>query len=257
MHKAKLFKMTLVYAIIIALWQAIYIINVDVLNIWKPYNFPSPIGVVKSFYSLVIDNTISTALITSMKRLVAGYAISLLIGITLGFLLAHFKFIGESLNGIILGFQTLPSICWIPFSILWFGLDESSILFVIAIGSVFAITMATESGLRSVHPLYIKAGRNMGADGLKLYKNIVIPAALPNIIHGLKQGWSFAWRGLMAGEMISASKGLGQVLMVGRELADINQVTLIMLIIIIIGLFIDKFIFGKIEDKVRYIWGVK
>lgn len=257
MHETKIFKNVLVYSAIIILWQLIYVINVDILSIWKSYNFPSPLGVIKSFYSLVIDNTILTAFTVSMKRLLVGYTVSLVIGTIIGFLLAHFKLIGESLNGIILGLQTLPSICWIPFSILWFGLDESSILFVIAIGSVFAIAMATEAGIKSVNPLYLKAGKNMGADGIKLYKNVIIPAALPSIIQGMKQGWSFSWRGLMAGEMISASKGLGQVLMAGRELADINQVTVIMLIIVIIGLFIDKLVFGKIEGKVRYIWGLK
>ncbi|WML36771.1 ABC transporter permease [Clostridium sp. OS1-26] len=257
MQKTKLFKNVLVYSALIILWQLIYVINVDVLSIWKPYNFPSPIEVIKSFYSLVIDNTMVTAFAVSMKRLLIGYSISLVIGTIIGFLLAHFKIIGESLNGIILGFQTLPSICWIPFSILWFGLDESSILFVIAVGSVFAIAMAIEAGIKSVNPLYLKAGKNMGADGIKLYRNVIIPAALPSIIQGMKQGWSFSWRGLMAGEMISASKGLGQVLMAGRELADVNQVTVIMLIIVIIGLCIDKLIFGRIEEKVRYIWGLK
>lgn len=255
-EKSKLFKIALVYLALILIWQLIYIINVDVLEIWKAYNFPAPIEVIKSFYSLIIDNTLSIACFASMKRVLIGYAISLVIGVVIGFILAHFNLIGESFKGLILGLQTLPSICWIPFAILWFGLNESSILFVIAIGSVFAIAIATEAGIKNVNPIYLKAGKNMGASGIKLYINVVIPAALPSVISGMKQGWSFSWRGLMAGEMLTASKGLGQILMAGRDLADINQVTLVMIVIVIIGLCVDKLVFGKIESRIREIWGL-
>ena len=117
--------------------------------------------------------------------------------------------------------------------------------------------MATEAGISDVNPIYLKAGKNMGAPGFKLYVNVIIPAALPSVISGMKQGWSFAWRGLMAGEMMSASKGLGRVLMAGRDLSDINQVTVVIILIIIIGLSIDKLIFGKIESKIREIWGLR
>jgi len=174
----------------------------------------------------------------------------------LGFILANFTFAQENFNGIILGIQTLPSICWLPFAILWFGLNESSILFVIVIGSVLSIAMAVEGGIKNINQLYIKAGKNMGAKGIQLYYNIIIPAALPSIISGMKQGWSFSWRGLIAGEMLSASKGLGQVLMAGRELADINQVTAIMIVIVVIGIFVDKVIFGCTERKIRNVWGL-
>lgn len=244
------------YGILILIWQLLYVVNVDVLHIWKVYNFPSPLEVARSFYNLAVDNTIMDAIAISMKRIIYGYSISLVIGITIGIILAGFKFMGEIFNGLILGFQTLPSICWIPFAILWFGLDENAILFVIAIGSVFAIAIATESGIRNVNSLYIKAGKNMGAKGVKLYLNVIIPASIPSVVSGMKQGWSFSWRGLMAGEMLAASKGLGQVLMSGRELADINQVALVMVIIILIGVSIDKLIFGKIENKLREIWGM-
>lgn len=243
------------YFFVILIWQLLYLINVDIIGIWKAYSFPSPIEVIKSFYSLCADGTIFTAIVASIKRILIGYGISLAIGFLLAILLANFRLIGETFNGLILGLQTLPSVCWIPFAILWFGLDASSIIFVITVGSVFAIAMATENGIRNVNPIYLKVGKNMGARGVKLYISVIIPAAIPSIISGMKQGWSFAWRGLMAGEMMFASKGLGQVLMSGRDLADINQVTVVMIIIIIIGLCVDKMIFGKIESKVRERWG--
>lgn len=255
MQKISRIKKIAVYFLVILIWQLVYVINVEVIGIWKAYNFPSPLEAIKSFNYLYSDGTIFIATVASMKRVCVGYGISLVIGFFLGILLEKFRLIGETFNGLILGFQTLPSICWIPFAILWFGLDEHAIIFVIAIGSVFAVAMSTENGIRNINPLYIKAGKNMGARGIKLYINVIIPAAIPSIISGMKQGWSFAWRGLMAGEMISASKGLGQVLMMGREIADINQVTVVMILIVIIGLFVDRFVFGKIESKVRERWG--
>ena len=192
-----------------------------------------------------------------MKRLVMGYSLSLFIGLSIGLALVKYKYIDKNCSPLILGLQTLPSICWLPFAILWYGLNENAIIFVIAIGSTFAIAIATESGIKNVSPLYIKAGRNMGASGAALYWNIIIPASLPAIISGMKQGWSFAWRGLMAGEMLAASKGLGQVLMTGRELADISQVVAVMLIIILLGLSIDKLVFSKIETDIRQKWGLQ
>jgi NitT/TauT family transport system permease protein len=151
---------------------------------------------------------------------------------------------------LILGVQTLPSICWVPFAILWLGLTESAIIFVIVMGSTFSIAIAVDMGLRSVNPIYIKAAKTMGAKGIALYAKVVFPASLPPLISGLKQGWSFAWRSLMAGEVMTATVGLGQALTMGRDLADINKVMLIILITIMLGVFIEKLVFTMTENKV-------
>ena len=226
------------------------------LGIWKPYTFPSPISVFKTLVGLISDNTLGIAILSSMKRIIIGYSISILIGIIIGLTIVRYKYLDENFSALILGLQTLPSICWLPFAILWYGLSESAIIFVIAIGSTFAISIAIESGIKNVNPLYLRAAKTMGAGGLKIYWNVIIPASLPNVISGLKQGWSFAWRALMAGEMLSATKGLGQVLMIGRDLADISQVMAVMIVIIILGLTVDKLIFGRIEANIRYKWGL-
>ena len=239
------------------IWELVYKVGVDTLHIWKPYTFPSPIDVIKSIWSLIKDNTLGIAVVVSLKRLIEGYLVSLIIGLALGLLIVRYKYLDENFSALILGLQTLPSICWLPFAILWFGLNEKSIIFVIAVGSIFAIAMATEAGIKNVNPIYVKAASTMGAKGFKLYWNVVIPSALPSIVAGMKQGWSFAWRGLMAGEMLSATKGLGQVLMVGRDLADISQVMAVMVVIIILGLTFDKFIFGKLEENIRYRCGLE
>lgn len=124
-------------------------------------------------------------------------------------LVARSRYLNDTLNPLLLGLQTLPSICWLPLAILWFGIGEDSIVFVIAIGSIFSISMATISGMKNVSPIYMKVAKTMGVHGLRACTTVIIPAALPAIITGMKQGWSFAWRALMAGEMLSATKGLG------------------------------------------------
>ncbi|MDF2503487.1 MULTISPECIES: ABC transporter permease [Clostridium] len=230
----------------------VYKIGVDALGVWKPYTFPSPIDVIKTLISLVKDGSLFIAIAVSLRRLAIGYLISLAIGLSLGLLIVRYKYLDENFSSLILGLQTLPSVCWLPFAILWYGLNEKSIIFVITIGSIFAVCMATEAGIKNVNQLYVKAGKVMGARGIKLYWNVVIPSALPAIISGMKQGWSFAWRALIAGEMLSATKGLGQILMVGRDLADISQVMAVMVIIIVLGLVIDKLIFGSLEKNMRY-----
>lgn len=228
----------------------------DWLRIWKPYIFPSPIAVFTTLWSLILDGTMSIAILASAKRILVGYFLSILIGIVVGLAIVRFKYLDENVSPLILGLQTLPSICWLPFSILWYGLNESAIIFVITIGSTFAVSIAIESGMKNINPLFARAAKTMGAKGFSLYWNVIIPASLPSIISGLKQGWSFAWRALMAGEMISATKGLGQVLMVGRDLADISQVMAIMIVIVILGVAVDKLIFGKIELNIRQRWGL-
>lgn len=239
------------------IWELVYKIFVDALNLWKPYTFPSPMDVLNTLIGLIGDNTLFLAIIASLRRLFIGYIISLVVGILVGLFIVKYKYVDENLSPLILGLQTIPSVCWIPFAILWYGINENSILFVTVIGSIFSIAISTESAIKNVNPIYVKAARTMGASGRKLYFNVVIPSALPGIVSGMKQGWSFAWRALMAGEMLSASKGLGQVLMAGRDLGDVSQVMAVMIVIVAFGLIFDKLLFGKLEKNIRYKCGLE
>ena len=245
----KLFKRILFYLILIIVWELIYKLNVEYFGFWKAYSFPSPIDVTKTLLNLIRDNTLGIAILASLKRVSVGYLISTFIGLMLGIIIVKFKYIDENLKPLILGLQTLPSVCWLPFAILWYGLNESSIIFVIVIGSTFSIAIAVESSIKNINPIYVKAAKTLGAKGNKVYLDVILPASLPGILSGLKQGWSFAWRALMAGEMLSATTGLGQVLMMGRDLSDISQVVAIMLVIIILGLIVEKLIFGQNRRK--------
>lgn len=245
------------YLMLILLWELSYRLGVEVLGLWKQYSFASPISVLVTLVGLITDNSLGPAVLASIKRIFFGYGISLLVGLAAGILIVRFRYIGENIRPVVQGLQTLPSICWLPFAILWYGLNESSIIFVTAIGSTFAVIIAVESGIKNVNPLYIRAALTMGAKGISMYKNVIIPAALPVIISGVKQGWSFAWRALIAGEMLCATVGLGHILMVGRELADITQVMAVMVVIILLGLTVDKLIFYRIESYIRYRWGLE
>lgn len=240
----------------IAVWELSYKIGVEALGIWKPYSFPSPESVLQTLLALMGDNTLWIAIFTSVRRIITGYCISVVIGVAMGLFMERFRIIGKHLSPLLLGLQTLPNVCWIPFAVLWYGLGESSILFVVVMGSAFAITLTVESGIRNVNPLLIKAAKTMGITGRKAYWHVAVPAALPTIMSGMKQGWSFAWRALMAGEMFTATVGLGQVLTIGRELADISQVVAVMIVIILLGLLADKIVFHKIESGIRVRWGL-
>jgi len=238
------------YALLIAAWQTIYYLGVSVFNLWKPYAFPTPVGVWNSLISLIEQNGLFNAVFYSLERGFIGYFIAVVIGFIIGICLIKFKFLTHTAKPLILGIQTLPSICWVPFAILWFGLNERAIIFVVVMGSLFSIAISVDMAIRSVNPLYVKAAKTMGAKEYDLYIRVILPASLPSLVSGLKQGWSFAWRSLMAGEIMVAAIGLGQALTMGRDLADINRVALIIIIIIILGALIEKLVFTTIEDRV-------
>lgn len=244
------------FLILILVWECIHFIFVVWLQLWKPYTFPSFFQVVETLGHLMKNNVLFIAIVASLKRVLFGYGLSIILGGILGLVMVQFKYLAKHLSSLILGFQTLPSVCWLPFAILWFGLNENAIIFVIAIGSVFAISLAVQAGILSINPLYIKAGWTLGASGWKKFVYIIAPASFPAILSGLKQGWSFAWRALMAGEMLSATKGLGQILMVGRDLGDISQVMAVMLVIVVIGLIVDRFVFYQLERRLHEKWGL-
>lgn len=236
--------------ILIALWQGFYWLAVDVLELCKSYTVPSPMGVGQRFIELCQEGTLFEATGNSLARGIVGFVIAVVIGALLGLLIHHFKYLQKNLKPMILGMQTLPSVCWVPFSILWFGLSTQAILFVVVMGAAFSVSISVDNAIKNVPPIYTKAALTMGATKRQLYKNVILPACLPELISGLKQGWSFAWRALMAGEVMTTSIGLGQTLITGRDLADINQVMLVMLVIVLVGIVIDKCIFSIIEHRI-------
>lgn len=185
-----------------------------------------------------------------------------MIGIILGFIIYRFKTLGEAVKPLVLGLQSLPSICWVPFALLWFGIGERAIIFIIVLGSAFSIAISVSEAIANVSPIYIKAAKTMGINqrGIganSLFRKVILPGGLPTIFLGLKQGWAFAWRALISGEVIASRTGLGYILMVGRDFQDIGQVAAVMIVIIAIGLALDKLLFNKINEEIIYKWGLE
>ena len=245
------FRQLVFYALLLAIW-----IVVARLRIWPPYMIPSPRGVFESLRAGFSDHSFWIAIVISMKRIAVGYAISVVIGIVLGLILATSDFLEQTLGGLMVSLQSLPSICWLPMAVLWFGLSEKAILFVVIMGSVLSVTISMEAGRKQMPKIYSLAARNLGAHGLKLFFYVLFPASLPYLVSGLKQGWAFAWRSLIAGEMIFVSLGLGQLLMMGRDLNDMSQVVAVMILIVVIGYIVDGLIFKTMERRLQDRWGL-
>jgi NitT/TauT family transport system permease protein len=225
------------------------------LGIYEGYLFPSPQEFAATFVNGFQTGTFPTAIAASLSRLLFGFVVSIFLGVALGTLLSASQVVKNTLGSLVSGLQALPSICWLPFALVWFGLNETAVTFVVIMGAFLAITVATEDALRNVPPVFYRAGEVLGARGVRLYLHVILPAAFPAIVTGLKLGWSFAWRSLMAAELIFASASLGHLLSTGRELNDMSLILSVMALIIIVGLTLDRFVFGALERMVQVRWG--
>ena len=243
---------TLFIAAFIGIWQLVYI-----LGIWPQVSMPSPAMVAESFAGLLQDFTLIKSIGMTMYRLVIAFTISIIIGISVGLVMVKIPGFGKTMSSFAVGLQSFPSIAWVPFAILLIGLNDFAIFFVVIMSSVFSVMMSTYSGIRNIPPLYIHASRNMGARGFSLFRYVMIPAATPSLLVGIKQAWSFAWHALIGAEiLIAAAVGLGHILLVGREFQLMDQIIASMISIFAIGLLFDRIMFSKLEDKVRDRWGL-
>ncbi|MCG3150205.1 MAG: hypothetical protein PCFJNLEI_03685 [Verrucomicrobiae bacterium] len=227
-------------------------------EIWSPVLIPSPLDVARYLVESIRDKSLLQAGYITMKRLLLGYIVGLVLGLPLGLLNARFKLLEDTVGIVALGLQTLPSVCWAPLALLWFGQTETAMFFIVIMGSLWSIVIATDTGVRNVPPIYARAARTMGSRGLHTWLKVILPASLPFIVSGMKQGWAFAWRSLMAAEIyvtILTGFGLGHLLHYGRELHAMDAVIAIMLVIIVIGLLADKILFSPWEKFLHRRWG--
>ncbi len=238
---------------LIALWETL-----ARAHIWSPVLIPSPARVGEYIYGALADGTLIHATLVTMRRLLVGYVLGLVLGLPLGLVTARFKSCEDTLGVLALGLQTLPSVCWVPLALLWFGQTETAMLFVVIMGTLWSVLIATDNGVRTVPPIYARAAQTMGSRRFHTWFKVIVPASLPFIVNGMKQGWAFAWRSLMAAEIyvtILTGFGLGHLLHYGRELNAMDQVIGIMLVIIVIGLLADKIIFSPCEKFLHRRWG--
>lgn len=242
------------FAVLIVLWEA-----ASRAGWWSPVLVPSPLSIGQYLLASLADGTLLSAGLVTLTRLGIGYLIGLLLGIPLGLLTARFRFAADTLGVLALGLQTLPSVCWVPLSLLWFGQTETAMLFIVVMGTLWAVLLATDHGIRQIPPIYRRAATTMGSSGFHLLWHVLLPASLPNLVSGMKQGWAFAWRSLMAAEIyvtVLTGFGLGHLLHYGRELQAMDQVAAIMLVILIVGFLADKALFSPWERFLRKRWGL-
>ena len=240
-------------AIALGLWQLVAISG------WREsYVLPGPVPVLVELGHQLLVPTFWAAVGVTLTRGVIGFVLASVLGLVLGVLVARSQILRAAIGSLITGLQTMPSIGWFPLAILLFQLSEQAILFVILIGAAPSIANGVISGVDYVPVLLVRAGRNVGASGLSLYRHVVLPAALPSIVSGLKQGWAFAWRSLLAGELlvsIANRPSLGQFLNQSRELSDTSYMIALMIAILTIGIAVDA-VFSTIERGIRRRRGV-
>lgn len=237
----------------IAAWQLV------VWSGWKPdYVLPGPLPVIERLAQDLRSLDFDLGVAVTLRRAILGYAIAVAIGSAAGIVIARVRILRKAVGSAILALQSMPSIAWFPLAILLFGLNETAIFFVVILGAAPAIAGGLLSGVDHVQPLLIRVGRVMGARGLGLYRYVVLPAALPSFVGGLKQGWAFAWRSLMAGEIIGIvghQLSLGQQIQFARDFADAEQLLAILVVVFAIGVVIDG-LFSALDREIRQRWGL-
>jgi NitT/TauT family transport system permease protein len=236
-------------ALAVLLWQVV------VWSGWRPrYALAGPDQVLPQLWRDLWDGTIAEAVALTMRRAAVGFALATAIGVVVGSLVARVRLLRAAFGSLITGLQTMPSIAWFPLAILLFRISEEAILFVVVLGAAPAIANGLVSGTDQVPPLLLRAGRVLGARGYSLWRHVVLPASLPSFVGGLKQGWAFAWRSLMAGELLVIIPGvqsIGVRLQTGRDLNDSVLLLETMIVILVIGIVVDSLLFGTVERALR------
>ncbi len=234
---------------VLLVWTVIYLTGI------LGHRFlPSPLAVWRSLRGHIADGSIPTAALKTLIRLTFSFGVSIVFGTLIGFGLVASNFARRGLGKLIVALQVIPSPAWLPLAIVWFGYTERAVVFVAIIGAFPSVTLATVSSLRQVPPFLQQAGRTLGAKGWRLYASIVFPAALPGYVGGLQQAWGFAWRALMAGELIiqtARASGLGQLLARAQQPVDTPLLLAVLAVVILIGTTVDLLVFGAIDRRIR------
>lgn len=245
--------------VLVAIWDLVAHSGVFPLFMFPPMLVPVSAGGVSVFSTLIggiLSGQFIMATLTTFGRLLLGFIIAVVLGLVFGFLIARFKVVDDTLGFLVTALQSIPSVVWFPLAIVWFGLGDMAVLFIVAIGGTWTMTLNASTGFKNVPSLYLNAAKTLGSSGSHLVKTVIFPASVPQIITGIRVSWAFAWRAVMAGELLSASGGLGYLLDLGRSIQAMDLVLAIMLIIGILGTLIDTQIFLRMERRVHKRWGI-
>jgi NitT/TauT family transport system permease protein len=247
------FRRSVLPPVVAIVFFALVWVVVVALHVKPSYVVPAPSDVWATFTDYWSQGAVQDAVWNSLRRAFVGFAVSVVIGTALGLLLAQSRFVRTAIGPLVSGLQSLPSVAWVPAAIIWFGLSDAAIYMVVLLGAVPSIANGLLAGVQQVPPLYLRVGRVLGARGWASIRYVVLPAAMPGYLAGLRQGWAFAWRSLMAAELITFSPALGtslgQLLQTGRELSDMSLVVAAILMILVVGVGIELLVFSPIERR--------
>ncbi|MDX3451099.1 ABC transporter permease [Streptomyces sp. ME02-8801-2C] len=248
--RAKILPPLVATGVVLLIWQALISFNI----VTDPTKLPSPGDVAAEFKDAWLEGKLLGYIWVSVERGLLGFLLALAIGTPLGLVVARVKFIRAAIGPVLSGLQSLPSVAWVPPAVLWLGLNNSMMYAVILLGAVPSIANGLVSGIDQVPPLFLRAGRTMGATGWRGAWHIVLPASLPGYLAGLKQGWAFSWRSLMAAEIIASSPdlgiGLGALLENGRNASSMPMIFEAIFLILFVGIAVDLLIFSPLERRV-------
>jgi NitT/TauT family transport system permease protein len=237
-----------------AIWEAV------VASGWRPeFVLPPPEKVFEALREQAASGTLWTAMATTLRRATVGFAMAMVIGMLVGAVVSQVRVLRAAFGSFITGLQTMPSIAWFPLAVLLFKRTEAAMYFVVVLGAAPSIANGLITGVDTLPPILLRAGRTMGARGMTLFRHIVLPGALPSFMGGIKQGWAFAWRSLMAGELIviiANSRSIGERLENSRQLSDAPTLIAYMLVILVIGILLDALVFGAAERAIQRRWGL-
>lgn len=233
--------------LLIALWAC----TSELIPAW-----PSPLAIWHQLVDRFGALDFRLALAGSLRRMAVGYGLVMVLGVGGGLLLGRFKFMDELLGSIAVALHAIPGAAWVPLAILWFGATEQAVIFTILLGATGIVVVETDQGIRQVPPLLVRAARTMGAKGLNFFWYVVVPAAIPQIVNGLRLAWAFGWRALMAGELLTAVPGLGQMLSSVAKAGQLDALLTLMLVMAAIGMIVDELIFKRLEHAIRLRWGL-
>jgi NitT/TauT family transport system permease protein len=241
-------------AVVVLVWQLIVMAHL------KPaYVLPGPLAVAQRRASDLVDSSLLAAIGTTLRRIAVGFGLALVIGSLIGLAIVRWKILRTAIASLITGLQTMPSIAWFPLAILVFGLNEQAILFVVVLGAAPSVANGLIAGVDHVPRILLRAGRVLGARGIDAYRFVILPASLPSFVTGLKQAWAFAWRSLMAGELlviIAQQPALGVRLQLAREFSDAKGLLATMIVILVIGILVDAVLFGRLDAAIKRRWGL-
>ncbi len=249
---ASLWPKVLAIVIVLAVWQLIH------LSGWKKDIFPGPGATLANLGDQLKTGLLWHAISTTLQRAVIGFGLAVLIGAVIGALVSRIRPLRAAFGSLITGLQTMPSIAWFPFAIILFGINTTAILFVIVLGAAPSIANGLIAGVDYTPPLLLKAGAMMGLRRVSLYRHLILPASMPAVVAGLRQGWAFAWRSLMAGELlviIANQPSLGVLLSTDQDQADMQSATAIIIVILVIGILVHT-LFSLADQAIRRRWGL-